>query len=93
MCTTNCREKVRQLDAFSQPVTLAYKQKKVFNSACGGAMTLLFAFLILGYLIQAWVKIFVAVEFTQHDTCDYVSYFHNGGEVFEMDALKYNLAM
>ena len=56
-------------------------------------MTLIFALLILGYLIQAWVRIFVAVEFTQHDTCDYVSYFHNGGEVFEMDALKYNLAM
>lgn len=56
-------------------------------------MTLLFALLIFGYLVQAWIRIFVAVEFTQHDTCDYISYFHNNGEVFKMDAMKYNLAM
>ena len=82
MCTSKCREKVRQFDAFAQPVSMAYKQQYEFNSALGGCCSILLAFCIVAYLVQAWIKIFVEVEFATTDTCDYKSYLHNGDEVF-----------
>ena len=52
-----CKEKVRQMDLFGQPISLVYKGEKFFKTRCGGCISIIFVFFIVLFLIEEMIAI------------------------------------
>lgn len=92
MCCKGFRGCIRRFDAFQSPISMSYKRQNTYTSVCGGLVTLLIVFGMLGFLTQAVISIFIHPEFDNKETCLNKSYNYLEESVI-LNMTEYNVAM
>ena len=74
---------LRSQDAYSRPVQFTYKGESVFNTNCGGLVTILTSLLLLVYSAQQILFIFLAPDYNETVQTTYIDFTENT-EVLEL---------